>query len=476
MRLENRFLLLIFLLAACACGKKAIPEKPVPANTSVVLDSLPLSDIDIPIRVNLKPIFDIAEKNVEQVYTTPNYPNDFVVDNCDTRYMYRFRRSPLQFTGKGNQLGFGFTGYYIMAGGQRICTGSGSNRTAVTPWSPTCTCGLSEGERKVTVNFQAGLTLKGDYHVVPVIKAMEPRPIDKCTVCFWGQDITSTVMQRLKAQLDEASVSMTSTISAMDLRPQFQKVWDMLNAIQPISNYGYLQINPQQIRVSDLTADKDTLRLSIGISAKPRVTQVRPTETRTVIPDITVGPSRKGFSIHTDAVMHYDSLSNILNAAMNKKRIDAEGSGKYVIVEKVQVYGSGSSMLNLKMVFSGSVSGTFYLSGKPAYDAAKKELKLDDLNYDIRSKDMALKAGEWLFNKKIMRELEKYTRFDLRSYEQMLLTKINSEFNRELRKGISLLGSVKTVNIEKIYPFTDQLIIRFGSTGDMEILVNEISF
>lgn len=474
MRPENRFLLIIFLLGMIACGKKTIPENPMPANNSIVIDSLPLSDIDIPIRINLKPIFAIAESNVQQVYTTPGYPNDFVVENCDTRYMYRFRRSPLQFTGSGDQLGFGFTGYYIMAGGQRICTGSGSNRTAVSPWSPTCTCGLTEGERKVSVNFQAGLTLKGDYHVVPVIKALEPKPIDKCTVCFWGQDITPTVMERLKAQLDEASVSMTASISALDLRPQFQKVWDVLNTIQPISNYGYLQINPQQIRVSNLVADKDTLRLSIGISARPRVVQVRPAELRTVIPDISIGPSRKGFSIHTDAIMHYDSLSNILNAAMYKKRIEADG--RYLIVEKVQVYGSGSSVLNLKMVFSGSASGTFYLSGKPVYDATKKELRLEELNYDIRSKDVALKAGEWLFNKKITRELEKYTRFDVSSYEQMLLTKINSEFNREIRKGISIKGLVKTVNIEKIYPFIDQLVVRFGSTGDMEILVNEISF
>ena len=169
-----------------------------------MLDSLPLSDIDIPIRINLKPIYAMAERNVQQVYTTPNYPVDFVVENCDTRYMYKFRRGPLQFTTNGEQLRFGFTGYYIMAGGQRVCTGTGSNRTAVTPWSPTCTCGLSEGERKVDVSFTAGIQLTPKYNIVPDITTQNPRAIDKCTVCFWGQDITATVMDRLKAQLEDA--------------------------------------------------------------------------------------------------------------------------------------------------------------------------------------------------------------------------------------------------------------------------------
>lgn len=473
MRPEKLFPFLLLLLSI-ACGRKNIAEKPAMLNTSLALDTLPLSDIDIPIRINLKPLYAIAEKTVQKEYTTPNYPRDFVVENCDSRYMYKFRRGPLQFSGQGNQLQFGFTGYYIIAGGQRICSGTGSDRIPVTPWSPTCTCGLSEGERRVNVSFTAGMQITPSYHIIPAIKTNEPKPIDKCTVCFWGQDITQTIMDRLRAQLEESRKGMQDTMMKMDLRPQFQKVWDMLNAIQPVSNYGFLQINPQQIRVSQLSVDKDTLRLSLGISARPRMVQTRPVEIRTVIPDLSVGQNRRGFSIYTDALLNYDSLSNLLQTAMYKKRIDAEGSGKYIIVEKVQVYGSNSAMLNLKMQFSGSISGTFYLSGKPVYD--QKQLRLENLDYDIQSKSMVVKTGEWLFNQRIMRELEKSTRFDVTAYEKMLLDKINAQFNREVYKSILMNGSVQHISIEKIYPFADQLVVRFSSRGDLEILVKELSF
>jgi hypothetical protein len=474
MRPEKLFPIILLILLA-ACSKKQIAEKPVLVNNSITLDTLPLSDIDIPIKINLKPFYAMAEKTVQKEYTTPNYPRDFVVENCDTRYMYRFRRGPLQFVSKGNRLQFGFTGYYIMAGGQRICSGSGSNRNPVSPWSPTCTCGLSEGERRVNVGFTASMQITPSYHIIPDIKTNDPVAVDKCTVCFWGQDITATVMDRVKAQLEDSKKAMQDTLMKMDLRPQFQKVWDMLNAVQTVSSYGYLQINPQQLRISNIRVDKDTLLLSVGISARPRVVQSRPAMVRTVVPELSVGQSRKGFSIYTDALLNYDSLSNLLQTSMYKKRIDAEGSNKYIIVEKVQVYGSNTAMLNLKMQFSGSISGTFYLSGKPVYDALMKQLRLENLNYDIKSQNLVAKTGEWLFNKRIMHELEKSSKFDIATYEKTLLDKINAQFNKEVYKGVLMNGKVQTVSIEKIYPFTDQLVVRFSSKGDLEILVNELS-
>jgi hypothetical protein len=333
---------------------------------------------------------------------------------------------------------------------------------------------LKEGERKVSVGFTASMQMNAKYHIVPIIKTLDPKPLDKCTVCFWGQDITAIVMDRVKAQLEDARAGMQDTISRMDLRPQFQKIWDMLNTVQPVSNYGYLQINPRQIRMSDLRIDKDTLKMSLGISATPRVLQQRPEEVRTVIPDLSVGQPRRGFFVYTDAMLNYDSLSNLLQAAMYKKRIDADG--RYIVVEKVQVYGSNSAMLNLKMVFSGSASGTFYLSGRPVYDPLSKRMKLENLDYDIRSQSMVVKTGEWLFSKRITKELEKYTTFDIAAYEKLLLDKVNAQFNMELRRGISMKGAVHAVNIEKIYPFVDQLVVRFSGKGDLEVLVSELNF
>ncbi len=221
--------LAFFLLAVASCSKKLVPEKPVLSGTVNQLDSLPISDIDIPISIALRPVYEMAEKEVDSVYTSPGWPYDYVLDNCESRYMYRFRRSPLRISANNDLINMGFTGYYIVAGSQRLCTGTGSNQTPLTPWSPPCTCGLKEGERKVNVAFTAKIGLNDNYSIQTSIKRLEPQPLDKCTVCFWGQDITQTIMVHLKAQLDDAKKAMEDTIRLMNLRPQFQKLWDGLN-------------------------------------------------------------------------------------------------------------------------------------------------------------------------------------------------------------------------------------------------------
>jgi len=469
-------LLIICTILLTSCSKKIIPEKPSLNNTIQHLDTLPLSEIDIPVRINLAPVYGIAEKEVDQVYTSPGYPNDYVVENCDTRYMYRFRRGPLQIKSHGSQVSMGFTGYYQMAGGQRVCSGSGSNRAAISPWSPTCTCGLREGERRVSVAFTASFALAGNYGVKTTINRLEPVPLDKCTVCFWGQDMTSTVMQRLKAQLDEARQSMIDTLQMINLRPQFQQVWDLLNTVQPLYNYGYLQINPQKIRISNMMAVNDTMVFSMGISARPVITQQLPQVSHTVIPDISTSLPARGFNIYIDAYLDYDSLSKILNENLLHKRIDLEKMGKYVIIEKCTVYGANNEKLIFRVDFSGSETGVFYLTGKPVYDGVKKMLMMENLEYDIRTKDILVKSAEWLFSKRILKQLQAYSSFEVAPYEKMLLDKMNAQLRADIKPGISMSGEVRSMTINKIYPFSEKLVIRFSTTGSLDITVNNLSF
>src|SRR5215471_2518497 len=255
------FLLVIF----SSCSKGIIPDKPSLARTDFKMDSLPESEINIPIQVNLKPIYALAEKTVDTVFTSPNWPDGWVQDKCDTRYKYTFRRGPLQMKTAGASLTLAFTGYYKVIGSSRVCV----NGAAVSPWTPACRCGYDEGERKVNVSFQNSIMIQPDLKASLAIKRLEPQPIDKCTVCFWGQDVTRQVMDGLKEELDSAKVEMERNFKNYDLRPKFQMVWDQLNKVYDIYGLGWLQINPTQIRINNFFAKNDTLNISVGISAKP---------------------------------------------------------------------------------------------------------------------------------------------------------------------------------------------------------------
>src|ERR1043166_9737433 len=104
------FILIFFSFALFSCSKKLIPDKPSLPKTDFKMESLPESEINIPIEINLRPVYSFAEKTVDTVFTSPNWPDGWVQDACDTRYKYSFRRGPLQLRPAGAALILGFTG------------------------------------------------------------------------------------------------------------------------------------------------------------------------------------------------------------------------------------------------------------------------------------------------------------------------------------------------------------------------------
>ncbi|HRQ51810.1 MAG TPA: DUF4403 family protein [Agriterribacter sp.] len=476
MKLHTLCLVLSTALFFTSCSKKIIPGKPILANTHFKMDSLPVSEIDIPLRVNLKPLYAIADKNVQTIYHSPGWPHDFEVDNCDTRYMYRFKRGPLSISAWANTVNFNFTGSYIIAGAQRICTGTGSNRAPVTPWSPTCTCGLNEGERRVNIGFKALLNLENNYAVSVQLQRLEPQPLDKCTVCFWRHDITPTVMEQLKMQLDDAGNEISDSINRINLRPQFQQLWDVLNTSISVFGMGYLQINPEKLRLSTLYARNDTLHISAGISARPLIS-LSPTPTyRTVVPDISDFSQRKGFSIFVDAVMNYDSLSRVLTRELYRKRVDMDKTGKYIIIERCEIYGADNEKLIIKVEFSGPDKGTIYLTGRPYFNAAENRVEIKDMDYDIRTRDLLIKTAKWLFNRRIINTLNQYSYFNITAYADTLLSKVNVQLNQQWQRSVSSEGAVNSLQVIAIYPFTESLVLRCNIKGELALRIDAFDF
>ena len=435
------------------------------------MDSLPESEINVPIQVNLEPIYSMAEKTVDTVFTSPNWPNGWVQDECDTRYKYTFRRGPLQMKTAGTSLILGFTGYYKIIGSTRVCV----NGTALSPWTPSCRCGYDEGERRVNVSFQNSVFISRDLKAKLSIRRLEPQAMDKCSVCFWGQDITADVMKGLKEELDAAKTDMEKNFGLYDLRPKFQQVWDQLNKVYSLYGLGWLQINPSKIRINNLFAGNDSLTIYISLAAKPLISFEKPEEHLTVVPNISDFRDRTGFNIFLDAILNYDSLSTIVSAQLKDKRLDLTSS-KYIIIKDCMLYGMDNENLVIKVSFEGSEKGIFYLTGKPTYDAAAKIIELRDLDFDIKSKNTLLRTAAWLFSKRIINELKKYSRFDLSSYVNTAIVSMNQQLNKEWMNGIQSNGKMDEIKIVNFYPLREHLVVRSNCSGILSVKVDSASF
>lgn len=442
-------------------------------SSGIKIDSLPESQIDIPIQINLRPIYALAEKNVDTVFTSPNYPDGWVQPDCATRYKYHFRRSPLSMSMNGTTLNLAFLGYYQIVGSTRACV-SGA---VLSPWTPACRCGFDEPERRVNVSFTSTFQLQPNFILNSRIIRNEPKALDKCTVCFWGQDITSEVLKGLKEELDASKKSMDSAYGKFNLRPFMQRAWNMLNDAYNIPGVGYFSLHPKKLRMENINAKNDFLSINIGISATPVVSFAKPETTASQVPNLANANNPGGFNVFLEAALQYDSLSNVLNGYLVNKRFDvAEGIfKKHIVVQHTAVSGDDEGNLNIRVDFTGSFDGVAYFVGKPVYNAEKKTIEVHDLDYDLKTKNLFLKTAKWLFNKKIISELKNYTSFDLSHYYDTASKTLNDWLNREWTKGIRGSGSVTDIKLTSVYALPQHLLIRSNCVGKLNVLVSELN-
>lgn len=468
------FVLALIFVFLTSCSRRIIPDKPFLSKTDFRLDSLPESEVSIPVQINLKPFYKLAEEKVDTVFASANWPDGWVTLDCASRYKYYFRRSPLLINANGQSINMGFTGYYKIAATTRVCLGG----TVVSPWTPPCRCGFDDGERRVKVNFTNSVSILPDYKVRLNIKRQEPEPLDKCTVCFFGADITSLVMNGLKEELDMAKKSIEDSFGVVDLRAQVQQLWNKLTPSYNLNGLGWLQINPQKIRLTDYFFKNDSLNLLLGMTARPVIRFEKPADMLTLVPPLDNTLPRPGFAVFLDAVLNYDSLSNLLNAQIKGQQFEFnKGSIKKVLLVKdCRIYGTGNEKLIIKLSFGGTNTGVAYFTGKPVYNEKERKIEIRDIEFDIKTKNFLLRNADWIFNRRITNEITSRTKFDLSAYIDSAKTLINGQLNHEWIRAVRSSGTVNELKIAGIYPLAEHLVIRTNASGNMEIKTGEIDY
>ena len=305
---------------------------------------------------------------------------------------------------------------------------------------------------------------------------MEPVAKDKCEVCLWGQDVTKDVLDGLKAELDLSRKAMQDSFGNINLRPYMQQAWNMLNEVYTIPGIGYFSLHPKSLRMQNINAKNDLLNINIGITASPAVTFEKPAIFTSPVPSLSNSANAGGFSVYLDAALQYDSLSRIVNGYMAGKRFNlSEGLIKqHIIVKEVVVTGDTAGHMLIKVDFSGSFNGSAFFKGIPVYNPANKTIEVNDLEYDLQTKNLLLKGAKWLFANKIESELKKNTTINLTSYFDSAQTSLNAYLNREWMKGIKGVGSVKELNVVSVQPLPQHILIKTACSGNLSVQVSEI--
>ena len=97
---------------------------------------------------------------------------------------------------------------------------------------------------------------------------------------------------------------------------------------------------------------------------------------------------------------------------------------------------------------------------------------MKELDFDIQTKSVLLKTAKWMFNKKILEELEKNTVFELKDLLNESKSNIVSAVNTEITKGVKMSGAVNKISIKEIYLDKGNLLLRSEVKGILKIKID----
>ncbi len=427
-----------------------------------------VSHVDIPIAIDLKPVYRFANSFIDTLYTSPNYPTDWVEDGCDKRYQYRFVRGPMSFSAGNDVLLARFTGRYLVRGSTRICTGLGK-----TPWTPPCSCGTgSESERRVDAGFAAALGLLPDYSIDVKLQSIKPRPLDKCEICAFGLDITPTVVAQVKQEIDGSLAETAAILKTTSVKPYVQQLWDTLQTGFPVPGFGRLLMHPQALRFSRVQLRRDSLFMSIGLSVRPELSPVARAE-KTALPLLSDFAFREGFAINVSQILPYDSLDAMLNKSISGKEIEL-GKGilsKTIVIDSAHLNREGRGV-RISMYASKGVQGIFSITGIPAWDSAGSKLYFDSLNHQINLEQKFLQNISSLFDKTILRKLQDMTTIDISEKTDSLKTTLNSMLNSQLYSGVKSSGSIRALVLTRLVALDSGIFLSGYCNGTMRLQIS----
>lgn len=454
--------LLPVLLYSCATTKPLAPAKTAADVPKLVQ---PLSNIDVPVTVELKSYIVQAENSVPIKYSDNQQP-------CEgLRYFYTFTRTPFTITGSNNVVNLKFVGSYgFNASYCAKCSSIfGSGPQCIVP-VVSAQCGMGgEPPRRMEISYQTTITVSPDYHLKSkTILYPAPRPIDRCNVFMGNIDVTDRLIQYISGPLNDLGKQVDDRIAAYNIKPIIEQLWKNIASETKVGDVGYVCINPESVRLSNFSLNGSQLNFSIGLSAKPVVTTVSSPPPAKPVPNLTAYTPAKGFNVYLDLLENYDHLTKMVNQQVAGQ--SASVAGKQFIVDNTKIWGSGSQIV-MQINFKGSSTGTIYLVGTPSYNPTTHELSFPDLTFDLQTKAWMLKAAKWMFNAKITEMIRQRAAYNFTSFIADSKKRIQNEMSRDMGNSVHTDVNIRVLDIMAIYPTEEKLIVRTLSDGQIKVKV-----
>ena len=424
------------------------------------------SSLNIPVEIEMKSYLKMTEEALPKKFIDSIYQCEGV------SLSYIFIREPIDFKFKNSSIDYEVDGKFeLKLNYCPKCHELWDKNGSCTIPRVYVSCGSgNEAMRRVKVAYTTNISLGENYKFKSTTELKKFNVLDPCKITLFKYDVTPEVEKEVTKQLVALEDDIDKQIEALDVKSSLKDVWSELQKGLPISTYGFLYMQPKSIGMSELQFKNNKVFLDLHLAVYPFVSTEEQKEKITALPALEKFSGKSGFNLNLDIRASYDSLSAFVGKEFVGQEFDFKR--KKIFVTGIKISGAQDQKLVFKMDFDGSKKGTIYLTGIPVLDIISQKISMKDLDFDLETKSVLLKTAKWMFNKKILEELEKNTVFELKDLLNESKSNIVSAINTEITKGVKMSGSVNQISLQEIYLDKENMLLRSEVTGTLKIKID----
>jgi len=119
---------------------------------------------------------------------------------------------------------------------------------------------------------------------------------------------------------------------------------------------------------------------------------------------------------------------------------------------------------------SGSIKGLLYLTGVPYFNAEDTTLRIKELKFDLKTRNLAMKSAKWLFSGKIERMITRSVAIPFKSNILEIEQQISQFFNHyPLGYGFELNGRLARLSVSALYLSPESVKANVVFSGNLSL-------
>lgn len=374
------------IFSACASIK---PEKPAENYSTATTPTLKPSVISIPVNLNIGDV----EKMLNTELTGLIYEDNDLSDNIAVK---AWKRDNFKIGLDGNTLSYRIPlKLWIKAGWKVEKFGIGLSD-------------YREIEAEIALKFKTNIALKSDWTVSttttgdgyewlssPVMK-IGPVNLPIKTI---ADLILKTNQKTINTEIDQAIKEN------LDLKKYMQQAWTAIQKpIRINDEYNvWLRVTPMEVESTPLSGENGKLKYAVAVKsiAEAFVDKEPEAGIPQPLPPLSIRNTMEdGFTLNLVTDVPFSKINEISKQNLNGKSFT---QGKYsLLIRDIDLYGRDGKLV-VHLLVSGSMKGDLYFTAKPVYNSEKQCIAVEELDYEIQTKNALVKTGSWLFKSILLR-------------------------------------------------------------------------